>query len=56
MVREAALEQTEEGLVPAGEGWFVLNTREARWFERGGQGAGPSLQGAGRTSGSSGWA
>jgi uncharacterized cupin superfamily protein len=33
MVREAALEHTEAGLVPAGEGWFVLNARDARWSE-----------------------
>src|SRR5437867_365937 len=31
MVPEAPLEATDGGLVPAGEGWFVLNTREARW-------------------------
>lgn len=31
MVPEARLEQTEHGLVPSGEGWFVLNAREARW-------------------------
>jgi hypothetical protein len=30
MVREAALERTEAGLVPASGGWFVLNAREAR--------------------------
>jgi uncharacterized cupin superfamily protein len=34
MVREARLEQTEAGLAPAGEGWFVLNAREARWRHR----------------------
>jgi len=31
MVPEAPLERTEHGLVPAGDGWFVLNAREARW-------------------------
>jgi uncharacterized cupin superfamily protein len=31
MVPEAALESTEHGLVPAEDGWFVLNAREARW-------------------------
>jgi uncharacterized cupin superfamily protein len=36
MVPEARLEPTEHGLVPKGEGWFVLNAREARW--RHGQG------------------
>jgi uncharacterized cupin superfamily protein len=45
MVPEAALEKTEEGLVPAGEGWFVLNAREARWYNREGQGVAPGLQG-----------
>jgi uncharacterized cupin superfamily protein len=32
-VREAELRSTEEGLVPEGEGWFVINARDARWFE-----------------------
>jgi uncharacterized cupin superfamily protein len=31
MVPEAELKQTEAGLVPAGEGWYVLNAREAAW-------------------------
>ena len=36
MVPEAQLERTEHGLVPLGEGWFVLNAREARWrYEEG---------------------
>ena len=35
MPDEARIEQTEHGLVPKGEGWFVLNAREARWFDRG---------------------
>ena len=30
MVPEAAVERTEHGLVPAGEGWYVLNAKEAR--------------------------
>jgi uncharacterized cupin superfamily protein len=30
-VREAELRETEAGLVPEGEGWFVLNLREASW-------------------------
>jgi uncharacterized cupin superfamily protein len=33
VVPEARLESTESGIVPAGEGWFVLNAREARWLE-----------------------
>jgi uncharacterized cupin superfamily protein len=31
MVREALLEATEQGLVPKGDGWFVLNARDAVW-------------------------
>lgn len=38
MVPEAPLEQTAHGLVPTGEGWFVLNARRARWRHRGGRG------------------
>jgi uncharacterized cupin superfamily protein len=38
MVPEAPLEQVEEGLVPSGRGWFVLNARDARWFDRPGRG------------------
>jgi uncharacterized cupin superfamily protein len=33
MVPEAPLKSTDGGLVPEGEGWFVLNAREARWLE-----------------------
>jgi uncharacterized cupin superfamily protein len=35
MAREAPLEQKEHGLVPVGEGWFVLNAKEARWHVEG---------------------
>ena len=38
MVPEAPLEETETGLVPTREGWFVLNAREARWRDRAGRG------------------
>jgi uncharacterized cupin superfamily protein len=31
MVEEAPLEEGPSGLVPAGEGWFVLNARDATW-------------------------
>jgi uncharacterized cupin superfamily protein len=34
MVPEAPLERTQHGLFPKGDGWFVLNAREARWRER----------------------
>jgi uncharacterized cupin superfamily protein len=38
MVPEAPLERTEHGLAAAGEGWFVVNAREARWRHRPGRG------------------
>jgi uncharacterized cupin superfamily protein len=47
VVPEATLEATEFGLMPVGEGWFVLNAREARWAETGGRGKEPGLQGRG---------
>ena len=31
MVKEARLEARPEGVVPSGDGWFVLNAREASW-------------------------
>jgi uncharacterized cupin superfamily protein len=39
MVREAPLEATEHGLAPRGEGWYVLNMREAEWRHADGRGA-----------------
>jgi uncharacterized cupin superfamily protein len=33
MVPESQLESSDSGLVPAGEGWFVLNARDARWLD-----------------------
>jgi uncharacterized cupin superfamily protein len=38
VVPESPLEPTEHGLVPTGKGWFVLNAREAPWYERDGRG------------------
>jgi len=32
MVEEARLESVESGLVPAGDGWFVVNVRDAAWL------------------------
>ncbi|MBA2740996.1 MAG: cupin domain-containing protein [Actinobacteria bacterium] len=32
---EAPLEQTDTGLVPAGDGWFVVNVRDVQWFDGG---------------------
>jgi uncharacterized cupin superfamily protein len=34
-VPEAQLEETEHGLVPVSEGWFVVNARAARWYRTG---------------------
>jgi hypothetical protein len=39
MVPESKLEQTEYGLVPKGEGWFVLNMHDAVWRHVDGRGA-----------------
>ncbi len=38
MISEAPLEETEYGRVAAGAGWFVLNARDAPWFDRKGRG------------------
>ena len=45
MVPEARLEQTEHGLVPKGEGWFVINAHEATWWTSEGRGAYSDLEG-----------
>ena len=37
MVPEASLRHAGDGLVPSGEGWFVLNARDARWRYREGK-------------------
>ena len=39
MVPESEFQRTEHGLVPKGEGWFVLNMREAEWRHAAGRGA-----------------
>jgi uncharacterized cupin superfamily protein len=33
VVPEAPLEETEHGAVPTGDGWFVLNARDAQWLD-----------------------
>jgi uncharacterized cupin superfamily protein len=33
MVPEAPLQSADGGLAPEGEGWFVVNARDARWLE-----------------------
>ena len=32
MVPEAELKKTEAGLIPQGEGWFVVNARDVSWI------------------------
>jgi uncharacterized cupin superfamily protein len=39
MTSESMLTQTEHGLVPEGNGWFVLGLREATWRHAEGRGA-----------------
>jgi uncharacterized cupin superfamily protein len=45
MVPEAKLEDAGSGLVPKSAGWFVLNARETRWFDKPGQGHSVPLTG-----------
>jgi uncharacterized cupin superfamily protein len=45
MVPESPIEATETGQVPTGEGWFVLNARDARWFHHDGRGAAMGFEG-----------
>jgi uncharacterized cupin superfamily protein len=45
MVPEAPLEPNEHGLAPKGEGWFVLNARDAGWRHAEGRGAYSQLEG-----------
>jgi mannose-6-phosphate isomerase-like protein (cupin superfamily) len=45
VIPEATLEDTGAGLVAATPGWFVLNARDARWFEMPGRGRSLPLTG-----------
>jgi uncharacterized cupin superfamily protein len=45
VVPEAELQKTEHGLVPTGDGWFVLNARDARWYHTDGRSAFCDLEG-----------
>ena len=45
MILEATPEPSEHGLVAKGEGWYVLNAREARWYHVDGRGAFCDLEG-----------
>ena len=47
MVSESELVSTEHGLVPKGQGWFVVNARETQWWERPGRGVLCEFEGAG---------
>jgi uncharacterized cupin superfamily protein len=45
VVPEAPLEQTEHGLVAQGEGWYVVNARDVRWYHAEGRSAFCDLEG-----------
>ena len=47
MVPESELVATEHGRVPKGQGWFILNAREAQWWDRKGRGVLCEFEGAG---------
>ena len=49
MVPEAQMEDGDGGKTPAGEGWFIVNARDAAWFHNDKFGAGATLR-ARRTS------
>jgi uncharacterized cupin superfamily protein len=44
-VPEARLEDSGSGLAPTGDGWFVVNVRDARWWMSETQGSGWLLEG-----------
>jgi uncharacterized cupin superfamily protein len=44
-VPEAPLKKTDAGLVPEGEGWFVLNARDAMWIRSEERGQDAALEG-----------
>ena len=45
MVPEARFEETENGRIATGEGWYVLNARETRWYHADGRSAFCDLEG-----------
>jgi len=45
MVPEAPLDQTDAGLVANGEGWYVLNAKDSRWYHADGRPALCDLEG-----------
>jgi uncharacterized cupin superfamily protein len=46
VVPEAELKKTKAGLVPESSGWFVVNARDARWFDNPGRGHSLPLTGS----------
>ena len=48
MVPEAKLTRTDAGLVPEGEGWYVLNARDSVWDDVPGLGASTGFEGTAR--------
>ncbi len=45
MVPEAPMDETETGRVATGDGWFVLNAKDARWYHADGRPALCNLEG-----------
>jgi uncharacterized cupin superfamily protein len=45
VVPEAGMQETEHGLVATGEGWFVVNARDTRWYHLDGRSAFCDLEG-----------
>jgi uncharacterized cupin superfamily protein len=45
MVPEAQMEDGDGGKTPAGEGWFIVNARDAAWFHNDKFGAGATFEG-----------
>ena len=45
VVPEAPMDAREGGLKPSGEGWFVVNAREAEWVHNEEFGAGVTFEG-----------
>ena len=45
MVPEAQMEDGDGGKTPAGEGWFIVNARDAAWFHNDKFGAGVTFEG-----------
>jgi len=47
VIPEAQLVGTDLGVVPKGDGWFVLNARDTHWWKRKGRGVLCEFEGAG---------